>query len=83
MTKEEVAVRQLLHKAMKGETNAMKMYFAYIREALEESARQEKQRTEAAEKHSHVEYMTDEELTMYIRLGEEGNKQGEKKKKYE
>ena len=38
VSKHDVALRQLIHKAMKGDVNAMKLFFRYYQEASEQAS---------------------------------------------
>jgi hypothetical protein len=77
LSKHDVAIRQLIHKAMKGEMHASRTFFGYYRQASERLAVTAASQKAEKERCKDVLQLTDAELMKIIQdsMEEEGRKQ--------
>ena len=65
ITKGNVVIRQLWHKAMKGDSNAMKILFGYYQRAFEKDARLTTQRNSENDAQEDPRHLTDAQLERF------------------
>jgi hypothetical protein len=71
ITKQRVAIRQLMHKAMKGDVNAIKAFRDYQRQAIENVAFLNAQRSTENERFKNARQLTEAELNKLILASKE------------